>query len=189
MRDDSTPSLPFCLGRVFARHAGKICGGAGMAAAMLQMANRSYMSGAPVVDRMTLSGALGLPYAGYLVADARGKPGFEGVVASTVLPVAMCLSMIFERSAKPVRVAPEKGLVATFKRAPLLSTAAAAVATKGLLLAYAVMNRETLFIPAVLLGTLENIATGMMDNSVRRFFGVGIKTNPQVLSKDSIKLR
>ena len=182
----------------YVRYAGLISGIVGIASAVLQTGDRSYISGKFTLDGMTLSGifllascaamlpvdrwpwmkrvsgALGLPYVGLLLADGWGKPGYGGLAINCVLPTIFCFAMIVERKTPhPAETRPRgRGLVAAYKRAPLFWTSVVSITLKIFSLRYGLLNHETLFNFSVLCGMIENFSVGMTDNSVKRFFGV-----------------
>ena len=184
--------------KAYVRCAGLISGLVGIAAAVLQTGDRSYRGGGFTLDGMTLSGlfllascaamlpvdrwpwmkrvsgALGLPYVGLLLADGWGKAGYGGLALNCVLPTIFCLAMIFERKVLPPAETQPKGggLVAAYKRAPIFCTSVVSIALKIFSLRYGLLNHETLFNFSVLCGMIENFSVGMTDNSVKRFFGV-----------------
>jgi len=105
----------------FIRHTGKISATLGITGSLFLTANRSFMEMAPVMDKMTLSGAsllgssmvlfladrwpvfkrvsgaLGLLHIALLLADAYGKKGSFGLALGYALTTAGCAAMVFER--------------------------------------------------------------------------------------------
>jgi len=191
------------LVNAFARNAAFIAGSAGIAAAGLQTLNRSVLNQEIIVDAMTLSGAallfstvillpadrypflkrvsgaLGLAYAGLLMADAAGKAGFAGIAISSTLPAITSVAMVFEKHAHQELSAENAAsgfdIVKKFKRHPVFYTSMASVLTKPLALSYGLIHGEWLFVGAVIAAMTENIGTAFADNGIRRLFGVGQK--------------
>lgn len=134
-----------------------------------------------------VSGGLGIIYVVFLVADAHDKVGFWGIVFSCLMPMVVSFAMLFERGGlwhqgqdlgKHLPRSEWQKMVYAFKRAPIFWTSIVSFVTKIGALWYGIANHEVLYIPAVLLACLENLAIALMDNRIRHLFGMyGAKDN------------
>jgi hypothetical protein len=190
---------------LFVRNAGKIAFVSGLIGSVLLTVNRSYMHGTPVADNMSLSGValilsslamlpadrwpvfkrvaglLGLAYAVLLIIDVWGKSSSAGVILSMVLSLASSLSLVLEQKHAKRPLPGRYKIVEEFRQAPVFWTSIACLALKPFYLLYGNANGEPLFVPLVIFLAIENLAVALMDNRVRRYFGMDAAAHDEAL--------